>query len=81
MDRVYIEGKDADDNKQMTYYDSDHVFVGTDKLDDKLAELCYLKWFKQNADFGLDDEDVHMGMDETYTYETGNEVPKNWRRR
>jgi hypothetical protein len=43
------------------------------------AELKYLRWFKQNADFGPADGDVHMLMDEQYTKETGNEVPPNWR--
>ena len=43
------------------------------------AELKYLRWFKQNADFGPADGDVHMIMDEQYEKETGNKVPANWR--
>jgi hypothetical protein len=55
-------------------------FIKAQKMfTEQAAELAYLKWFKQNADFGPADTDVHMGMDETYEYETGNRVPKDWR--
>lgn len=45
----------------------------------KDAEFHYLRWFKQNADFGPADSDVHSGMDADYLYQTGKEVPKDWR--
>jgi hypothetical protein len=48
---------------------------GLDEIDD---ELEYLKWFKQNADFGPADSDVHAIMDEQYTLETGKPVPTDW---
>lgn len=47
--------------------------------EDHEAEFEYLTWFKQNADFGPADSDVHSGMDADYLYQTGKEVPKNWR--
>jgi hypothetical protein len=49
-----------------------------DGLDEVDAELDYLRWFKQNADFGPADGDVHAIMDEQYTKETGKPVPTDW---
>ena len=46
---------------------------------EEYAELHYLQWFKNNADFGPADTDVHMIMDENYTEETGREVPVKWK--
>jgi hypothetical protein len=43
------------------------------------AELEYLRWFKQHADFGPADGDVHQMLDDQYEANTGNQVPKNWR--
>ena len=43
------------------------------------AEYDYLKWFKQSADFGPADGDVHSGMNDHYERQTGNKVPKDWR--
>jgi hypothetical protein len=50
-----------------------------DGLDDIDDELEYLKWFKQNADFGPADSDVHAIMDRQYTMQTGNLVPEDWK--
>ena len=47
--------------------------------EEEAKELHYLSWFKQNADFGPADSDVHAILDEEYTEETGYAVPKNWR--
>lgn len=44
------------------------------------TELEYLTWFKQNADFGPADDDVHQIMDEQFENKTGKRVPKDWRR-
>ena len=49
-----------------------------DDLDGIDAELDYLIWFKQNADFGPADGDVHAIMDKNYTHETGKPVPTGW---
>jgi len=49
-----------------------------DMVDDLEKELDYLRWFKRTANFGPADSDVHAGMDENYTYETGKPVPKDW---
>jgi hypothetical protein len=46
---------------------------------DHTKELAYLRWFKQNADFGPADGDVHRNMDDAYESRTGNKVPDNWR--
>jgi hypothetical protein len=43
------------------------------------AELHYLKWFKQNADFGPADSDVHAIMNDQYEERTGRAVPEGWR--
>lgn len=45
---------------------------------DAAAELAWLTWFVQNADFGPADGDVCRIMEENYTAETGNKVPSNW---
>jgi len=42
------------------------------------AELHYLRWFKQRADFGPADSDVHQLYDEEYTEDTGRPVPPGW---
>lgn len=42
-------------------------------------ELLYLRWFKQNADFGPADSDVHMLMNQAYERDTGKRVPDGWR--
>ena len=47
-------------------------------LDEAMAEVQYLTWFKQNADFGPADDDVHMIMNEQYTKQTGQPVPPGW---
>lgn len=47
-----------------------------DDVDDIEAELHYLRWFKEAADFGPADGDVHDIMDTQYTKETGKPVPK-----
>jgi hypothetical protein len=47
-------------------------------LADITAEMDYLRWFKNNADFGPADEDVHDLMNSTYTLVTGKPVPKDW---
>lgn len=49
------------------------------KLEAKEAELHYLRWFKQNADFGPADSDVHMFMDQAYERDTGKRVPAGLR--
>jgi hypothetical protein len=49
-----------------------------DGLDDIYDELDYLKWFKQHADFGPADSDVHQIMDMQYEEETGKTVPTDW---
>ena len=49
-----------------------------DSLDDIDAELEYLRWFKQHADFGPADSDVHAIMDMNYTEDTGKPVPTDW---
>jgi hypothetical protein len=52
-----------------------------DGLDDLDNEVDYLRWFKQNADFGQADSDVqaiHAIMDKNYTLETGKPVPEDW---
>ena len=43
------------------------------------AELEYLRWYRENIDFGPAHEDVIAILDEQYTDETGNEVPVGWR--
>lgn len=48
------------------------------RLDELWAELDYLRWFKQHADFGPADSDVHMILNEQYTNDTGKDVPKGW---
>jgi hypothetical protein len=47
-------------------------------LKDIEAELDYLTWFKQHADFGPADSDVHQIMDMQYEEETGKTVPTDW---
>ena len=42
------------------------------------AELHYLRWFKQTADFGPADSDVHMLLNEQYVRDTGRPIPKGW---
>lgn len=43
------------------------------------AELDYLRYFKQHADFGPADGDVHQAIDLMYEESTGKRVPKDWR--
>lgn len=45
---------------------------------ERATELEYLKWFKQNADFGPADSDVHEIMDENFMNETGKNLPEGW---
>lgn len=47
-------------------------------IDEAMAEVKYLTWFKQHADFGPADSDVHEAMNEQYTRETGCPVPPGW---
>ena len=42
-------------------------------------EYAYLAWFKQNADFGPADLDVHELLDWRYERETGKKVPEGWK--
>ena len=42
-------------------------------------EIEYLSWFKQNANFGPADSDIHSLMNTEYEEKTGNKVPKIWR--
>lgn len=45
---------------------------------DRATELEYLKWFRQNADFGPADGDVQDHMAETFIEETGKDLPEGW---
>ena len=49
------------------------------KLREIEEELCYLRWFMENMDFGPAHGDVVDVMNEQYTEETGNEVPEGWK--
>ena len=48
-------------------------------MTDEQDELEYLRWFRQNADFGPAHSDVIYWMDIQYTRETGKHVPYEWR--
>lgn len=41
-------------------------------------ELHYLAWFKQNADFGPADSDVHMILADNYMDQTERSLPLGW---
>lgn len=43
------------------------------------SELEYLKWYRQNIDFGPAHGDVILCLDEQFEEESGKRVPKNWR--
>jgi hypothetical protein len=45
-----------------------------------MAELDYLRWFKQHTDFGPADGDVQDNMNAAYEARTGKKVPEGWRR-
>ena len=45
---------------------------------ERATELEYLKWFRQNADFGPADGDVKILMNEQFKKETGKLLPKGW---
>lgn len=45
---------------------------------ERATELEYLKWFRQNADFGPADSDVVDGMNEQFMKETGKNIPHGW---
>lgn len=44
----------------------------------RATELEYLKWFRQNADFGPADSDVKEIMDENFMRETQKNLPEGW---
>lgn len=44
----------------------------------KATELEYLKWFRQNADFGPADGDVKDLMDKEFMEKTGLGLPEGW---
>lgn len=46
--------------------------------EEQKAELEYLQWFYQNADFGPAHEDVVYILNEQYTKRTGNPVPEGY---
>ena len=58
---------------------SKEIAEAMQEVADEARELEYLRWFKQNADFGPSNSDIHKGIDAYYCKETGNDVPKNWR--
>lgn len=45
---------------------------------ERATELEYLKWFRQNADFGPGDGDVQDAMNQQFMQETGKLLPKGW---
>lgn len=44
----------------------------------RATELEYLKWFKQNVDFGLADSDALDALDQQFMNETGKNLPIGW---
>lgn len=45
---------------------------------ERATELEYLRWFKQNADFGPADSDIHEIMALEFMENTGKNIPKGW---
>jgi len=45
---------------------------------ERATELEYLKWFRQNADFGPADDDIIFWMNKRFKEKTGKDLPKNW---
>lgn len=45
---------------------------------ERATELEYLKWFRQNADFGSADSDVIDEMNERFMKKTGKNIPEGW---
>jgi len=45
---------------------------------ERATELEYLKWFRENADFGPADSDVQEIMDHDFMEETGKNLPEGW---
>lgn len=44
----------------------------------RASELEYLKWFRQNADFGPADIEVKDIMDRSFVEETGKDLPEGY---
>jgi len=45
---------------------------------ERATELEYLRWFRQNADFGPASGDVKDAMAETFMDATGKNLPEGW---
>lgn len=45
---------------------------------ERATELEYLKWFRNNADFGPAHEDVVYLLNEAFMKATGKKLPKGW---
>ena len=45
---------------------------------ERATELEYLKWFRQEADFGPADGDVKDLMNQAFLRSTGKLLPKGW---
>ena len=44
----------------------------------RATELEYLRWFRQNADFGPADGDVQDAMTDAFMKQTGKNLPEGW---
>lgn len=47
-------------------------------MSERATEMEYLKWFRQNADFGPADGDVQDELDARFMRDTGKQLPKGW---
>lgn len=45
---------------------------------ERATELEYLKWYRQNTDFGPADGDVKDGLSEEFIEMTGKDLPEGW---
>ena len=74
----YDHGPGSESFKRSIAQDTLKFHKGSGMMPYSVKEVEYLRWFKQNADFGPADSDVHAIMDEQYTKDTGKPVPAGW---